>query len=255
MLQDRVAIITGAAHPDGIGFAVARKFAASGARIVIIDLDASACVQAAASLNQEYATPDQPLRALGIAGNVCDRSSLEAVVSQTLSTFGGLDIVVNNAGIAQPRKIMDITDSDWQATLDVNLRGMLYMAQASIPHMNTGGSIVCLASIAAQRGGGLLGGPHYAASKGGVLALAKSMAREFAPKNIRVNCVNPGVIITAMNRNAFDAATQQKMLDNIPLARFGTPDDVANVCLFLASPLSAYVTGSAIDINGGMHIH
>jgi NAD(P)-dependent dehydrogenase (short-subunit alcohol dehydrogenase family) len=177
------------------------------------------------------------------------------VVACAKERFGRLDVVVSNAGIAQARKILDITDQDWQTTLDVNLRGTLNLSQAAIPHMQDGGAIICIASIAAQRGGGLLGGPHYAASKGGVLALAKSMARELGPRSIRVNCINPGIIITPMNVNAFDEATQQRFIETIPLQRFGTPQDVANVCLFLASPLAGYITGTAVDINGGMHIH
>jgi NAD(P)-dependent dehydrogenase (short-subunit alcohol dehydrogenase family) len=131
------------------------------------------------------------------------------------------------------------------------------MSQAVVPAMVEagGGSIVCIASVAAQRGGGLMGGPHYAASKGGVLGLVKAMARELGPRGIRVNAVNPGVIMTGMNRGAFSAEQQQTMLANIPLGRFGSPADVAGACLFLASSLSGYLTGSETDVNGGMHIH
>jgi len=254
MLTGKVAIVTGAAHPDGIGHAIARIFAASGACVVIVDLDGTACAMAADMIATAYPAP-HGTRALGIAADVRDQAALAEVVRRTVTAFGQLDIIVNNAGIAQARKLLDISDEDWNTTLDTNLRGMLNMTQAAIPCMQDGGAIICLASIAAQRGGGLLGGPHYAASKGGVLALAKSMARELACRNIRVNCVNPGIIITPMNATAFDEATQRRFLENIPLGRFGTPTDVANVCLFLASPLSNYMTGSAIDINGGMHIH
>ena len=254
MLDGKVAIVTGAAHPAGIGYAVARAFAASGARVVIVDLDAAACETAAAAIASDHPALGGP-RALGMAADVRDKAALAAIVERAIVEFGRLDILVNNAGIAQARKLLDISDDDWDATLDINLRGMLNLAQAAIPRMEDGGAIICLASIAAQRGGGLLGGPHYAASKGGVLALAKSMARELGPRNIRVNCVNPGIIITQMNATAFDEATQRRFLEGIPLGRFGAPKDVANVCLFLASPLSGYITGSAIDINGGMHIH
>jgi NAD(P)-dependent dehydrogenase (short-subunit alcohol dehydrogenase family) len=192
---------------------------------------------------------------LAVAADVRERDALERAVRLTLDRFGRLDVLVSNAGIAQPRKVMDISPEDWSSTLDVNLRGMLNLTQAALPHLSDGGRIVAIASIAAQRGGGLLGGPHYAASKGGVLSLAKSMAREFGPRGIRVNCVNPGVIITAMNANAFDEETRKRLIDSIPLGRFGTPQDVADVCLFLASSQSGYLTGTAIDINGGMHIH
>jgi len=254
MLDGKVAIVTGAAHPAGIGFAAARTFAASGAHVVIVDLDQGDCEQAAASISAEVPAKGLP-RAIGMAADVRDKAALRDIVGQAKTLFGRLDIIVNNAGIAQARKLLDISDEDWEATLDINLRGMLNMAQAAIPAMEDGGAIICLASIAAQRGGGLLGGPHYAASKGGVLALAKSMARELGPRNIRVNCVNPGIIITQMNATAFDEPTQRRFIEGIPLGRFGAPQDVADVCLFLASPLSGYITGSAIDINGGMHIH
>lgn len=256
LLDGQVALITGAAHPAGIGYAIARTMLAAGAAVTIVDLDQEACDAAARSLaaeRSEAGTGSPPL--LAISADVRDRAALEAVVAKTVERFGRLDVLVSNAGIAQPRKVMDISADDWSATLDVNLRGMLNLTQAALPHLGDGGRIVAIASIAAQRGGGLLGGPHYAASKGGVLSLAKSMAREFGPRGIRVNCVNPGVIITGMNATAFDEATRQRLLDQIPLGRFGTPQDVADVCLFLASGQSGYLTGTAIDINGGLHIH
>lgn len=255
-LEGQVALITGAAHPAGIGFAIARALLAAGAAVTIVDLGQEACDAAAGRLSATLAgegTDHVP--PLAMAADVRDRGALERAVAATLDRFGRLDILVSNAGIAQPRKVMDISADDWSATLDVNLRGMLNLTQAALPHLSDGGRIVAIASIAAQRGGGLLGGPHYAASKGGVLSLAKSMAREFGPRGIRVNCVNPGVIITGMNATAFDDATKRRLLDQIPLGRFGTPNDVADVCLFLASPQSGYLTGTAIDINGGMHIH
>ena len=255
-LNGEVAIITGAAHPAGIGYAIARALLAEGAAVTIVDLEAEACVAAATRLEQEFAESGMEVRApLALAADVRDRAALEGVVGQTVDRFGRLDVLVSNAGIAQPRRIMDISAEDWSATLDINLRGMLNLTQAALPRLADGGRIVAIASIAAQRGGGLLGGPHYAASKGGVLSLAKSMARELGPRGIRVNCVNPGVIITGMNATAFDGKTRQRILDSIPLGRFGTPQDVADVCLFLASPQSGYLTGTAIDINGGMHMH
>ncbi|SHF76481.1 NAD(P)-dependent dehydrogenase, short-chain alcohol dehydrogenase family [Kaistia soli DSM 19436] len=255
-LDGDVAIITGAAHPQGIGFAIARTLLAEGAAVSIVDLDPEACVAAGKRLEAELAERGvEAVAPLAVAADVRDRGALEEVVARTAERFGRLDILVSNAGIAQPRRIMDISPDDWSATLDVNLRGMLNLAQAALPRLSDGGRIVAIASIAAQRGGGLLGGPHYAASKGGVLSLAKSMARELGPRGIRVNCVNPGVIITPMNATAFDAETRQRMIDAIPLGRFGTPQDVADVCLFLASPQSGYLTGTAIDINGGMHMH
>ena len=129
------------------------------------------------------------------------------------------------------------------------------MIQQALPMMTAGGSIVCIASIAGQRGGGLMGGPHYAASKGGVSSLVKSVAREVAGEGIRVNSVNPGVIMSQMTRDFYDEANTQRVLPNIPLARFGEPSEVASVCLFLASDMASYLTGTSIDVNGGMHMN
>ena len=240
LIKGMTAVLTGAAAPDGIGFATARRFVEEGARVAILDLSQEDCARAAESL-RAIGGPDAAIGA--------------AVAQHLQTTFGKLDILVNNAGIAQKRRLEEVSAEDWHATLDVNLMGMFNATQAMLPLMTDGGAIVSVASIAAQRGGGLLGGPHYAASKGGVLALTKSLARELGPRRIRANAVNPGVIITSMNRTAFDAATQAGMVASIPLGRFGSPEDVARVCLFLASDLSAYVTGTAVDINGGMHMH
>ena len=141
--------------------------------------------------------------------------------------------------------------------MSANLRGTLYMLQAVIPHFRArkAGAIVCLASVAAQRGGGLFGGPHYAAAKGGVLALAKAMARELAPDGIRVNAVAPSVIDTDTFGGRMTEAERAQLRDAVPLGRLGAADDVAGVCLFLVSSLSAYVTGAVIDVNGGSLIH
>ena len=171
--------------------------------------------------------------------------------------WGRIDVLVNNAGITQARRTADIAAADYDRVMDTNLRGTLHMSQAVIPTMiaQKAGSIVCMASIAAQRGGGFVGGAHYAASKGGVLGLVKAMARELGPMGIRVNAINPGVIITDMNSTAFDEERTRRIVESIPLGRLGRPDDVAGVCVFLGSDLSVYVTGSEVDVNGGIHIH
>ena len=166
-------------------------------------------------------------------------------------------MLINNAGISQPLKIMDIEPKNYDAVLDVNLRGTLYMSQAAIPQMRPGeaGSIVCMSSVSAQRGGGIFGGPHYSAAKGGVLGLAKAMARELGPDNIRVNSVTPGLIQTDITAGKLTDELKVEIAKGIPLNRLGVADDVANACLFLASDLSSYITGAVIDVNGGMLIH
>ena len=174
----------------------------------------------------------------------------------SLSLTGGGDIDIRIAGALNPNlTLSDVGEKHALAGALVDLRGALHVTQELLPLMARGSSIVFIGSIAAQRGGGLLGGPHYAASKGGILALAKSLARELGPAGIRVNAVNPGVIHTAMTENAYDADLRASVTASIPLGRFGTPDDVAGACLFLASGLSGYITGAEIDVNGGQHIH
>jgi NAD(P)-dependent dehydrogenase (short-subunit alcohol dehydrogenase family) len=152
---------------------------------------------------------------------------------------------------------MEITGQDWDRIIDVNLSGVLYLSQAFIPHMRErkSGSIVCMSSVSAQRGGGIFGGPHYSAAKAGVLGLAKAMARELGPDGIRVNCVTPGLIQTDITGGKLTDEMRRDVLKGIPLNRLGEASDVAGAYLFLASDLSAYITGAVIDVNGGMLIH
>jgi NAD(P)-dependent dehydrogenase (short-subunit alcohol dehydrogenase family) len=178
-------------------------------------------------------------------------------VRQIIGDFGQVDVLVNNAAISRANPIMEIAPEDYDEVMDVNLRGTLYMSQALIPYFRErrSGVIVCLASVAALRGGGLFGGPHYAASKGGVLALAKSMARELAPEGIRVNAIAPSMIDTDIFQGQLSAERREQVRQSIPMGRLGRAGDVAGVCLFLASDLSSYVTGAVVDVNGGSHIH
>jgi len=229
LLDGKTAIITGAAGPRGIGFASAKTFAAQGGRVAILDLDGDGAKHAAAELGPEH---------IGVACDVTDKADCARAVGDVLSAFETLDILINNAGVTQPVKIWDITPEDWNRIQDVNLRGVLYMS-----------------SVSAQRGGGILGGAHYSAAKAGVLGLAKAMARELGPDGIRVNCVAPGLIQTDINAGKISNENRVKILEGIPLNRLGVPQDVANIFLFLASDLSAYLTGNVIDVNGGMLIH
>ncbi len=248
LLEGKTAIVTGAASARGIGKATARLFAAHGARVALLDLDAQATAAAAADIGTAHR---------GLACDVTDKAACERAGAQVIAEFGRLDILVNNAGISRRLAIMEIAPDDYDQVMDINLRGTMYMSQAVIPHFRAAkaGAIVCMASVAGQRGGGLFGGPHYAASKGGVLALAKAMARELAPDGIRVNAVAPGVIDTDIFGGQMTEAERAQLRDAVPLGRLGTADDVAGVCLFLASPLAAYVTGAVIDVNGGSLIH
>lgn len=246
LLKDKVALITGAASTQGIGFAAARLFIEHGARVAIVDTDPEKLRAAVARLNGA---------ALGIAGDIRSADSCSNAVQKVLAQWGRLDVLLNNAGVVGSHRLGQITSEEYDAVLDVNLRGTLQMSQACIPHFTAGSSIVCIASIAAQRGGGLLGGAHYAASKGGILGFMKAAARELGPAGVRVNAINPGIITTPMNAQAFDSEAQEQLTKQIPLGRFGSPDHVAGACLFLASPLSEYITGASLDVNGGLHIH
>jgi NAD(P)-dependent dehydrogenase (short-subunit alcohol dehydrogenase family) len=248
LLSSKTAVISGAASPRGIGLAAARLFAQHGARVAILDLDEAAAASAARELGPEHR---------GFACDVTDRQSCATAAQRVLEAFGKVDILLNNAGVTQPVKVMDITDRDWDSILDVNLRGVLYLSQAFIPHMRERrqGSIVCMSSVSAQRGGGIFGGPHYSAAKAGVLGLAKSMARELGPDGIRVNCVTPGLIQTDITGGKLTDEMRRDILKGIPLSRLGEAKDVAGAYLFLASDLSSYITGAVIDVNGGMLIH
>ena len=251
LLKDKVALITGGAGLNGLGFATAKQMAAHGARVVILDLARAEPAAAAARLG------DGQGGHIGLVADVTDKASCDAAVAQVLRALGRIDILVNNAGITQPRKTLDITGADYDAVLDVSLRGTLYMSQAVLPAMREqhAGAIVCISSVSAQRGGGILGGPHYSAAKAGVLGLARAMAREYGIDNVRVNCVTPGLIATDINKGLIPEDRMKGILEGIPLNRIGEPNDVAGCVVFLASDLAKYLTGVTLDVNGGMLIH
>ena len=248
LLAGKTAIISGAASLRGIGLATARLFARHGARVAVLDRDGAAAEDAARSLGDGH---------LGIFCDVTDRAGCVTAVERVIEVLGQVDILINNAGITQPVRLMEIDDESWRRIIDVNLTGILYLSQATIPHMRERrqGTIACMSSVSAQRGGGIFGGPHYSAAKAGVLGLAKAMARELGPDGIRVNCVTPGLIQTDITGGKLTDELKAEIIKGIPLARLGTADDVAGIYLFLASDLAAYVTGAVIDVNGGMLIH
>jgi NAD(P)-dependent dehydrogenase (short-subunit alcohol dehydrogenase family) len=252
LLEDRVAVITGAASARGLGKATAKLFAEHGARVAILDLDAAAAERAAGDLPAPAAG-----KHAGLVCNVTDKAQCESAVANVLAEFGRIDILVNNAGITQPLKFMEIAPKDYDAVLDVNLRGTLYMSQAVLPSMRKrrSGAVINLSSVSAQRGGGVFGGPHYSAAKAGILGLTKAMARECAPDGIRVNAVCPGFILTDITAGKLTDEMLEGIVAGIPMGRGGEASDVAGCCLFLASDLAAYVTGSEVDVNGGSHIH
>jgi NAD(P)-dependent dehydrogenase (short-subunit alcohol dehydrogenase family) len=247
-LKDQVAIITGGASLRGIGWATAKRFAGEGARIVILDLDQAAAEQAARAIGPVH---------LGLACDVRDETACRSAVQKVLDTFGQVDILVNNAGVSQSHRLMDSTQQDYDLVMDVSVRGAYNMSRAVVPAMRTrqSGAIVCMGSVAAQRGGGILGGPHYSAAKGAIQALAKAMARELALDGIRSNAIAPGMTDTELLVGKIDDAGKRRVAESIPLGRLASANDIANACLFLASDQSAYITGVVLDVSGGLHIH
>ncbi len=249
LLTGKIAIVTGAASPRGLGKATAMLFAEHGATVAITDLNVDDAASAAADLPGNGH--------LGLAGDVTDQAACQSVATAVLDRFGRIDILVNNAGITQPLKLQEINPENYDAVTDVSLRGTLYMSQAVIPAMRAqqSGSIINLSSVSAQRGGGIFGGPHYSAAKAGVLGLTKAMARELAPDNVRSNAICPGLIATDITKGMMSEETLAQILAGIPMGRVGKASDVAGCALFLASDLSAYCTGTEIDVNGGSLIH
>ncbi|MFT4095685.1 MAG: SDR family oxidoreductase [Rhodoblastus sp.] len=248
LLAGKICIVTGAASVRGLGMATAKLCAAHGGLVAILDLDLAASKRAAAAIGENH---------IGLACDVADKAACEAAAAAVIAKYGRIDVLVNNAGITQPLRTLEITPANYEAVTDVSLRGTLYMSQAVLPAMveRRTGSIVCISSVSAQRGGGIFGGPHYSAAKGGVLSLARAMAREFGPAGVRVNSVTPGLIETDITAGKITDAMKADILKGIPLNRLGEAEDVAKACLFLASDLSSYVTGATLDVNGGMLIH
>ncbi|MGH1478254.1 MAG: SDR family NAD(P)-dependent oxidoreductase [Geminicoccales bacterium] len=247
LLKDKVCVITGAASARGLGKASAQMMAEQGAYIVILDVDGEAAKAAAADITKS---------GFGIACDVTDPTACRTAAEQVLEWAGRVDVLVNNAGITQPIRTMDIAQEDYAKVLDVSLRGTLNMSQAVIPSMRArrAGSIICMGSVSGQQGGGIFGGPHYCAAKAGVMGLARAMAKELGPDGIRVNSIAPSWIDTDITAGLMTDDIRDQIIATVPLGRGGKAEDVAGVVVFLASELAAYVTGTTIDVNGGSYI-
>lgn len=247
LLKGEIAVVTGAASRRGLGRAIAQLFAEHGAKVAVLDTDGEGAQRVAADLGISH-------RAYRC--DVTKAADVEAAISRTAQELGPPSILVNNAGITQPKRIAEITEKDYDAVLDVSLRGSLLCSKAVIPHMlRLGkGSIICMSSVSAKRGGGIFGGPHYCAAKAGLLGLTRALARDLAPHGIRVNALAPGLIDTDITQGKLTDDLRAQIIATIPMGRLGLPLDVAKACLFFASDLSGYVTGEVMDVNGGMHI-
>jgi NAD(P)-dependent dehydrogenase (short-subunit alcohol dehydrogenase family) len=255
LLQDKVCLIAGAASPRSIGYATAALFAEHGAKVVLLDLLMNEQVVSDFRTTLETRL-QRPVSAHGLRCDISQADDCEQAVRQVVALHGTLDCLVNSAGIVQSQPLLDIAAADLDRMLDINLKGAFFLCQSVLRvfREQRSGNIVNVASLAAQRGGGLVGGPHYAASKGGMLSLTRSIAREFGPLGIRANAICPAMIDTPM-LDGLSEERLQGIVDAIPLKRTGTTREAAGACLFLASDLSGFVTGATLDVNGGTHIH
>jgi 3-oxoacyl-[acyl-carrier protein] reductase len=242
-LTNKTAFVTGASR--GLGHTIAATLHSAGANVVVNFLDDEG--------GMNRADADSLVEALGprataICADVRDREQLEAAMDQAISQFGTLDIVVANAGILRDRTIRKMTDDEWQAVIDTNLTGVYNTTKAAANRITDGGRIINIASIAAVIG--IFGQANYSSAKAGVMALTRVTSRELAHRNITANAVAPGVVMTEMGHSIPDQH-RDAMLAQIPLGRFGQPEEVANTVLFLASPLASYISGQTIHVNGG----
>lgn len=245
LLSNKVALITGAAR--GIGKAIALKYAAEGADIAFTDL----------VINEAAEETVRELEAFGVkvrayASNAADFEATQEVVAAVVAEFGRIDILVNNAGITKDGLVMRMSEQQWDAVIAVNMKSAFNFLHAVVPVMarQKSGSIINMASIAGQTGNP--GQVNYAASKAGLIAMAKSVAKEMGGRGIRANAIAPGYIISDMT-DALPQAVRDEFVKMIPLHRGGTVDEVASVALFLGSDLSSYVSGQVIAVNGGMY--
>ena len=241
-----VALITGAA--GGIGRACAIAFAQAGADLVLNDLDEATLAET------RTAVRELGRWAVVAPADVSDSGAVQRMVDRAVSEFGRIDVLVNNAGVLRPVAFDRLTEEQWDQVMAVNLKGVFLCSQATLRVMSSqeAGVIVNIGSLAGQVGG-VVAPADYAASKAGVICLTKSLAKLAAPFGVRVNCINPGLIETAMV-GAFSPEQQERLIADTPLGRLGRPEEVASVAVFLASERASFVTGEAIQVNGGLHV-
>lgn len=244
LLDAKVAVITGATR--GIGKSIALTYAQQGAHVAFTY----------ASSDEKARQLEEELKAFGVnakgyKSNAADFAAAQELIDDVVKTFGTVDILINNAGITRDTLLMRMSEEQWDEVMNTNLKSVFNMTKAVLRTMlkNRAGSIINMSSVVGVKGNA--GQANYAASKAGILGFTKSTALELGSRNIRCNAIAPGFIETEMT-GALDEATVQQWRESIPLKRGGTPEDVANLCLFLGSELSSYITGQTINIDGGM---
>ncbi len=242
LLDGKIAFITGGGQ--GLGEAMARRFAAEGAKVAVLDLNGDRARKVA---------DDLPTAGIGVEADVRDLEAVEAAIRRCVEELGGLDIVVNNAGITRDATIRRMTLEQWNEVVSVHLTGAFITTKAAAPYLRAqkSGSIINISSLSGKVGN--IGQANYSSVKAGLVALAKVAAKEFARDGVRVNAIQPGLIRTAMTEALREDIWQQK-LNEVPMGRAGTPEEVANVALFLASDLSSYMTGNVLEVAGGRHM-
>ena len=245
MVKDRIAVVTGASR--GIGRSIALALAAGGAKIVAADISLEGCQNLVDELAQAGT------EGLAVQCNVAQAEDADRLIDAAFKKFGRVDILINNAGITRDGLLMRMKDEEWDAVLNVNLKGAFLCTRAASKVMSKQryGRIINIASIVGQMGNA--GQANYCASKAGLIGLTKSVARELARRNVTVNAVAPGFIATDMT-DALPEKARQELTAQIPMERLGSADDIANVVLFLASDNSAYITGQVLAVNGGMYM-
>ena len=245
MLTGKVAIVTGASR--GIGRSIALALAAQGAKVVASARNAEALDSLVAEVERQGG------EATAVVGDVAVEADAARLIEQAVAAYGQVDILVNNAGITRDGLLLRMKSEDWDAVIDTNLKGAFFCIRAAAKVMTKqrSGRIINISSVVGEMGNA--GQANYCASKAGLLGLTKSVARELARRNVTVNAITPGFIVTDMTDGMTDKA-REAMSEQIPMGRLGEADDVAHAVLFLASDLSSYVTGQILGVNGGMYM-
>lgn len=245
------AIVTGAASPRGIGRATAHRLARDGWAVAILDLDPAACRAVADEVAREHGVPT-----LGIAVDITNEDDVERAVSEVLESLPQLVGLVNNAGVSSPIPFLEVTAAEWRRVIEVNVNGTFHVTRAAARAMARQrlGRIVNISSASAERGGGVYGRAAYSGSKAALLGIARTLARELGPYGITVNSVAPGSIDTDIMGGRLTEERIGVMLQELPVGRIGTVDDVAAVINLLLSREAGYITGATYDVNGGSHI-